>query len=172
MLKLFFVIFSVSVIFQSAFARNYEIVFSSFSERSVSACSSLKTVRTIQAREKEPNLSAQDRKNLEVAREMMREVDVNLELRRTAATVAISVNLPAILSLNMDKFFVEGVDGSQIGTFASDLLEQADVENRVVLTGNGRTTYRIELTAAAFCERFIRDGAIQSVQNVLDDLIY
>ncbi len=165
MWKLAFVLFCLPVV---ASARSFEIGPRFVSERAFSACNMLGVVKRL---EREAPRDAEAKERYEAAKELLG-ATLNAELRRQAATVTISVALPGTLQLNPAKFFVTGLDGAQIGTFSSDLLGELDSQHRAVLTGNGRASFSINLTVAAFCEGYLaKGGTPPTLEEVIDGLI-
>ena len=152
---------------------SYSVTAKFVSTTDYSACDLLNTYRMVLQKEKATGLSDGQKANLEMARQVIDELDppLNVQLRAYAANVAISVDLPSTLHLDRKSFSLDGANGTQVQAFSSDLLLDLDDHDQVVATGNGRASYSITLNVAAFCPFVISGNPNPSIEAVLHSII-
>lgn len=153
----------------SAFSAEYEIttkVSSPFSHER--ACSYLKIIDSINEKEKTANPS--EKKELENMKSHFG--DAYTVLSKWAATVILSIQLPATLAMNTENFSVKGFNKTDIPVFSSrDIFHYMDENGVISLVGSGRISLKLDLKAAAFCPYITDENKTPSVETVLSGLI-
>lgn len=130
-------------------------------------------MKTIYEREQEGNLTDDEKERFALVKDFFKD-DIPLiiqELQIAAATVTISVKLPATINMNKDNFFIPSVDGKEVGTFASDILNEMDADGVVELKGSGRASFKFDLKVAAFCPHITDENKTPSIETVLSGLL-